>query len=223
MIYCYLEEMYLKVKSKKYFLLTVTILCVSLILNIVTSMDNMKYKYKVGAESYDNIENIKSRNESNIVLLNSAIEVGSISNMDMLKLYENYNIISDSFINLWSEYSFYENEKKGFSFKKIDTNKAPLNNINYKIYEYLNTILEVEMKKNGEKIDIVGAKLEQFKEMQKLAMEIILYYKEFYSTELNGALDEEKKKKIIKKYYWIDILEGMNDINEGYVNMDFKA
>ena len=212
----------MELKYKKYFLLTVAILFISLILNIVTSMDNMKYKYKVGAESYNNIENIRGRNESNIVLLNSAIEVGTISNMDAVKLYENYKTISDSFINLWSEYSFYEEDKKGFSFKKIDTNKALLNDVNDKIQEYLKEIIYSEMKTKADKIEIKAVALEQFKEMKNLAMEIDAYYKEFYSTKLNGAIDEDKKNKIIKKYYWIDMLEGMNGINEKYINIEFK-
>lgn len=221
-IYWYLGEIYMELKYKRYFLLTVAILFISLILNIVTSMDNMKYKYKVGTESYNNIENIKGRNESNIVLLNSAIEVGTISDMDAVKLYDNYKTISDSFINLWSEYSFYEEDKKGFSFKKIDTNKALLNDVNDKLQEYLKEIIYSEIKNKANKIDIKAVALDQFKEMKNLAMEIDAYYKEFYSTKLNGALDEDKKDKIIKKYYWIDMLEGMNGINEGYINMDYK-
>ena len=222
-IYWYLGEIYMELKYKRYFLLTVAILFISLILNIVTSMDNMKYKYKVGTESYNNIENIKGRNESNIVLLNSAIEVGTISDMDAVKLYDNYKTISDSFINLWSEYSFYEEDKKGFSFKKIDTNKALLNDVNDKLQEYLKEIIYSEIKNKANKIEIKAVALDQFKEMKNLAMEIDAYYKEFYNTKLNGAIDEDKKNKIIKKYYWIDMLEGMNGINEGYANMDFKS
>ena len=221
-IYWYLGEIYMELKYKRYFLLTVAILFISLILNIVTSMDNMKYKYKVGTESYNNIENIRGRNESNIVLLNSAIEVGTISDMDAVKLYDNYKTISDSFINLWSEYSFYEEDKKGFSFKKIDTNKALLNDVNDKLQEYLKEIIYSEIKNKANKIDIKAVALDQFKEMKNLAMEIDAYYKEFYNTKLNGAIDEDKKDKIIKKYYWIDMLEGMNGINEGYINMDYK-
>jgi len=213
----------MKLKSKHYFLVTVTILFVSLIFNIVTCMDNIKYKFKVGTESYNNIENIKSRNESNIVVLNSVIEVGTISNMDTFKLYENYKSISDSYINLWSEYSLYEEENNGISFKKIETNKTPLNDVNDKIREYLNAKLEVEMQTKGDKIDIKDGSLEQFKEMKNLAMKIDSYYKEFYSKELNGAQDEDKMNKMIKNYYWIDILKEMNEINEGYVNMDFKS
>lgn len=213
----------MNLKSKRYFLLTVTILFVSLIFNIVTSMESIKYKYKVGAESYNNIENIKGRNESNIVVLNSAIEVGTISNMDMLKLYENYKSISDSFVDLWNEYSIYEKDEKGFSFKKINTNKAVLNNVNDKNKEYLKIKLEVEMQTKAVKVEVKDITLEQFKSMKNLAMEIDLYYKEFYNTELNGALDEDKKNKIIKNHYWVDILEGINEINEGYVNIEFKA
>jgi len=212
----------MKLKAKNYFLLTVTILFISLILNIVTSMNNMKYKYKVGTESYNNIETIEGKNESNIILVNSAIEVGSISNMDALKLYENYKIISDNYINLWNEYSFYEKDKKVFSFKKIDTNKALLNDVNDKNQEYLKKKLIAEMATKAERLEVKGPTLEQFKDMKNLAMEIDSYYKEFYSAKLDGATDKDKMDKIIKKYYWIDILEGMNEINGKYINMDFK-
>ncbi|PRR83021.1 hypothetical protein [Clostridium vincentii] len=214
----------MQLKHKTYSLVMLIILFISLIFNIITSIDNIKYKYKVGVKSYNNIEDIRSRNESNIELLNSTIEVGTISNKDAIKLYENYNIIADSYIDLWNEYSFYEKEeKRGFSFKKIETNETLLNDVNYRIQEYLKAILYLEMETKTNKLEINPEAMERFKQMKNLSIEIDTYYKEFYSNELNGAVDEDKKDKIIKRFYWVDILEGINEINEKYINVEFKV
>ena len=80
---------------------------ISLVGNILLVLSNTKYKYKVSKLSYENIENIRVRNEKNLSILNEAMETETLSNENLLLLYKNYNTISDSMINLWNEYSFY--------------------------------------------------------------------------------------------------------------------
>ena len=212
-----------RVKNKKYVLLIVGILFISLVFNVIVSKKNSDYQYRIGVVSYNNIENIRNKNESNIELLNSVIDVGVIDNMDLLKLYLYYRSISDSFINLWDEYSFYEvNTRSIIPNKKIETNKALINDVNGNIEEYFKVILENEMKTNTEKYVITEDTLDKFYKMKELSMDICDYYNNFCKSELDGATDDDKKDKIIKKVYWVDMLEGMNSINEKYNDIDFS-
>ena len=48
-----------------YMLFVVVILLVSFLVNVYISIDNYKFKYRVGRESYTNIEKIKSTNKTN--------------------------------------------------------------------------------------------------------------------------------------------------------------
>lgn len=211
-----------KLKGKNYLLVIIVMLLISLIFNVVIIMKNLDYQYRIGIKSYNNIENIKCRSENNIKLLDSVIEVETIYNMDILKLYQSYASISDSFISLWDEYSFYEDSRQSrAATKKIDTKEALLNDINGNIEDYLRSMLEVEMKTNAEKRELSGETLEQFKEMRSLSMEINNFYKDFCENQLKISSDEDKKDKIIKKFYWIDVLEGMNKINGKYSDTDF--
>ena len=204
-----------------YMLFIVGILFISFMVNVYISVSNYKSQYRVGMESHKNIENIRFINENNIKILDTAIEVGRIDNMDMLKLYKNYGDISDCTTNLWEDYSFYEGNKPLINFRKnIDTNKNVLVDINGKIEEYLLSELNREMKTQSYKIVLNGEMLNIFKEIKKLAEEINVYYNEFYDMYLSDVIDEERKKKIIKNYYWIDMLEGVNDINEKYIDMN---
>ncbi|MGG7178068.1 hypothetical protein ACQPU1_10765 [Clostridium paraputrificum] len=211
-------------KPGDYMLFVVGILFISFMVNVYISASNYKSQYRVGMESYKNIENIRFTNESNIGILDTAIEIGSIDNMDVLRLYKNYGDISDSTINLWDDYSFYKGNKSLFKFKKnIETNKNTLVDINGKIEEYLLSILDREMKTQSSKIVLNGEILKVFERIKSLAEEINTYYTEFYSMYLRDVVDEERMKKIIKKYYWIDMLEGVNDINEKYIDMNFTS
>lgn len=212
-----------RVKNKKYVSLIVAILFISLVFNVIVSKKNSDYQYRIGVVSYNNIENIRNKNESNIELLNSVIEAGVIDNMDLLKLYQNYGSISDSFINLWDEYSFYEaNNKSIIPSKRIKTNKALINDVDGNIEEYFKVILENEMKTNTEKYVITEDVLDKFYKMKELSMDICDYYNNFCKSKLDGATDDDKKDKIIKKVYWVDMLEGMNTVKEKYNDIDFS-
>ena len=77
------------------------------------------------------------------------------------------------------------------------------------------------MKKQGSKVILKDKVLEQFKEMLSLSEDIKQFYTEFSEEKLNGLNDEEKIKVIVKKHYWVNILEGLNKINERYLDVEF--
>ncbi|MBE6049661.1 MAG: hypothetical protein E7214_03115 [Clostridium sp.] len=210
-------------RHKNLFIIVGTIFAISIVLNIAMVIKVHKYKYKVGTESYNYIEKIKTLNKGSLDIISSAIDIGSIENMEILKLYENYSDISDNNINLWNEYLYYQDDKHLITHKKqVNTDESILNNVDEKIALFFTSILEEEMKTQNYKLVLNGELLEEFIEIQNLCKEIEQYYNDFCEERLNGAVQEEKKDKIISKYYWIDMLEGINDINKKYVDVEFK-
>lgn len=213
-----------KMKRHKNLLLIIgTIFAISIVLNIATLIKVHKYKYKVGTESYNYIEKIRVLNKGSLDIINSAIDIGSIENMEILKLYENYSNISDNNINLWNEYLYYQDDRHLIKHKKqVNTDDPILNNVDEKIALFFSKILEDEMKNQNYKLVLKDNLLEKFTEIQCLCKDIDQYYNNFYEEKLKGAVQEEKKDRIISKYYWIDMLEGINDINKKYIDVEFN-
>ena len=206
-----------------YMLFVVVILLLSFLVNVYISIDNYKFKYRVGRESYTNIEKIKSTNKTNNEILNNAIKIGSLDNMELLKLYKNYGELSDSMVSLWDEYSFYEENISvlDFSKKKIDKNNVVFNDIYGTIEEYFRSLMDEEMKNQSYKVELTGKTLENFNSILIISNKIDSYYDEFYNKNLSSVDIEDREKTIIKKYYWIEMLEDINEINQKYINSEF--
>lgn len=206
-----------------YMLFVVLVLLVSFLVNVYISIDNYKFRYRVGRESYTNIEKIKSTNKTNNEILNNAIKAGCLDNMELLKLYKNYGELSDSMVSLWDEYSFYEENISILDFgkKKIDKNNVVFNDIYGTIEEYFRSLMDEEMKTQSYKVELTGKTLENFNSILIISNNIDSYYNEFYDKNLSSIDIEDREKAIIKKYYWIEILEDINEINQKYINSDF--
>lgn len=208
-------------KSNNCTILVITVLIISLVFNIISSIENYKIKFKIGKEAYINSLNVRTINETNNDLLNKIIKVGSVNNSELLKLYVNYSNISDNVADLCYEYNDYMSEKRLYKSIKIDTNSVLVAEVHERIEEYLKNLLDIEMKKQGSKVILKDKVLEQFKEMLSLSEDIKQFYTEFSEEKLNGLNDEEKIKVIVKKHYWVNILEGLNKINERYLDVEF--
>ena len=98
-------------------LVAVVALMFSIVLNIYTAISVKKYKYKIGLETYSAIENMRFLHESNQQILSASIDMGSIDNMGILKLYKNYNDLSEETTRLWNEYIYYEQDRKFTIYK----------------------------------------------------------------------------------------------------------
>lgn len=207
----------------EYMLFVVIILLISLVVNVFNSIDNSKYKYKVSKASYKNIEDIRSRNEKNIVILQESIDAALLTNQDLLTLYKNYTSISSCMISLWDEYSFYTDNEWSLTKKEIDTTKVLSNEVSGRIGDYLGLLLEEEMETQLASVEIKGETLEKFETMKMLANDIKVFYDTFYEKQLGNTVDEEREKKVIKKSYWIDMLEGINNISEEYGDYNFAV
>ena len=58
--------------------------------------------------------------------------------------------------------------------------------------------------------------------MYEISSRIYEYLNKFNEETLKGTTGEDKEKKVIKEHYWIDMLEGIYDISDDYVNLQWK-
>mgnify|MGYP004501737467 CR=1 FL=1 len=210
--------------KRKIVLTVIVLLMFSIILNIYTAISIKKYKYKIGQETYSAIENMKFLHESNQQVLSVAIDIGNIENMGILKLYKNYNDLAEETSRLWNEYIYYEQNRKFTIYKKnIDTSDISVNDVNTKLEDFFNSMLEVEMQTQDKNVELKEEMLEKFKEIYDLECEKTAYYNDFCKEKVNGVMQDKKKDIIIKKHYWMDILQGYNEINKKYVDYEFKV
>ncbi len=186
------------------FIVIILILMISLILNIYQNISNKKYFYELGKQNFSNIEEIRSRNESILSILDSCIVGGSVNNVVLLTLYKNYTKISEAELNLWNNYIADDNILRKFKNKSKDKvlDIKPKNEIYSEIEELLYSHIQNDM---TEKIDVI---------------DLNNYFNNFYKE--NCSVSESKKEKlIINKEYWIDMLKGIEEINNKYVEYSF--
>ena len=53
-----------------------------------------------------------------------------------------------------------------------------------------------------------------------MATDLNNYFTEFYSKNFNVP-DSKKEKTMIQEDYWVDILQGMQEVNNKYVEYEF--
>ncbi len=200
------------------FIVIILILMISLILNIYQNISNKKYFYELGKQNFSNIEEIRSRNESILSILDSCIIAGSVNNVDLLTLYKNYTKISEAELNLWNNYIADDNILRKFKNKSKDKvlDIKPKNEIYSEIEELLYSHIQNDMTEKIDVIELKGKVLEDFKILRSLSY----YFNNFYKE--NCSVSESKKEKlIINKEYWIDMLKGIEEINNKYVEYSF--
>lgn len=199
------------------------IILLSVVLNVVLLSKNYSNMYIEGRESYNSILNIRAINETNNKLITKAIDSGNIENLDLLKLYENYGNINDNISNLWYEYSNYRENRTVFQkTKKIDTNSVMINEINERFEDYLKGILETEMTNQNYTVIVSDKLLDNLNIMLKISDEIKDYYNNFLDNKLSNVNEEDRLKIIVRKHYWIDILEKLNEVDNRYIDYEFS-
>lgn len=211
-----------KIENIDYIMLISLLLIVSIIVNIYAIFKIDNYKYKIGQQSYIEIEDIKQRNESNMDILSKSIEDSSIKNGELLKLYKNYDAITSDIMELWQQYGSYTQNSLSTFSKKIETNKRMENDIHGKIKEYMLSVLNRETKNEKSKLQLDNQDVQSFKDMYEISSRIYEYLNKFNEETLKGITGEDKEKKVIKEHYWIDMLEGIYDISDDYVNLQWK-
>ncbi len=204
------------------FIVIILILMISLILNIYQNISNKKYFYELGKQNFSNIEEIRSRNESILSILDSCIVAGSVNNVDLLTLYKNYTKISEAELNHWNNYIADDNILRKLKNKSKDKvlDIKPKNEIYSEIEELLYSHIQNDMTEKIDVIELKGKVLEDFKVLRSLSSDLNNYFNNFYKE--NCSVSESKKEKlIINKEYWIDMLKGIEEINNKYVEYSF--
>lgn len=212
-----------RIKNIDYIMILSILLIISVIANVYTLFKLDNYKYKIGQQSYIKIEDFKQKNESNMDILSRGVEESSIKNEDLLKLYKNYDAMSNDIIELWQQYASYTQSAIPLFSKSIKTDKVMENDIHGKIKEYTLSIVNNEMQNQENKLQLKDGDVESFKSMYEISSRIYEYFNKFDEEALKGITGEDKEKMVIKKHYWIDMLEGIYNISYDYVNLQWKA
>lgn len=211
-----------KFNKKDHTVAIVSILIISIILNVYSAYKISSYKYKLGQQAYNYIEEIRQRNESNLEILSKSLKDGKIKNEELLKLYKNYDVIGGDIIGLWQRYASYSQNQLNIFTKIIDTNKIIENDIHSQIKEYIMCTLNNEMRNEQNKLELANEDKLCFEAMHDMAEKIDNYFNDFNEDILKGSTGVEKEKKVIKKHYWIYILEGIYGISDDYVDVEWK-
>lgn len=214
--------MWKKLKKSEIIIGLACILTFSAALNIYSVCKIESYKYRIGQQSYVKIEDIRQRNESNMEMLNKSIDSKSIKNEEILKLYKNYDVMSSDIIDLWQQYGEYKENSITLFSKKIDTDKVIQNDIHGQIKEYMLSTLNKEMTNEKSKLTLENEDLRCFEAMEDMSKKIYDYFNDFNTEKLKGCQGEDKEKKIVRHNYWIDMLNGIYDISDDYIDIQWN-
>ena len=187
------------------------------------SSQNKKYTYELGKQNYNKIEEIRYRNESILSILDSCVSAGSVNNIDLFTLYRNYSKISEVELSLWSNYLNSDNSifmNKRSNSKNIVLNTTSKNELYSEIEELLYSYIQNDMTEKIDVIELKGKVLTDFKQLKDMATDLNNYFTEFYSKNCNVP-DSKKEKTMIQEDYWVDILQGMQEVNNKYVEYEF--
>ncbi|MEN8077354.1 hypothetical protein ABFP60_10345 [Clostridioides difficile] len=201
----------------------VVILMISFTMNIYQSILNKKYSYELGKQNYNKIEEIRYRNESIFSILDSCVTAGSVNNVDLLTLYKNYSKITEAELGLWNNYLnqdnrvFSNNKNKVKNITVTTTTKSELySEIEELIYSYIQN----DMTEKVDVIELKGKVLTDFETLKDMSADLNNYFNDFYKENCNVS-DSEKEKRMISEDYWIDILQGIQEVNNKYIEYGF--
>ena len=205
------------------FMIIVVILMISFTANIYQSILNKKYWYELGKQNYNKIEEIRFRNESILSILDSCVTAESVNNGDLLTLYKNYSKISEAELNLWNNYLDDDNKTlRGFKNKgkNIVVNTKTKNELYSEIEELIYSYIQNDMTEKIDVIELKGKAADDFKTLRSMALDLNNYFNSFYEENCNVP-DSKKEKVMINEDYWVDILQGIQEVNNKYVEYSF--
>lgn len=212
-----------KVSKKDKFILMLSILLViSSIINIFQGKVNIRYRSIIQQQCYDEIEIIRVKNEAILKQLDSSINAKSITNNELMLLYQNYKSAVDAEVDLWNFYFEYKNNP----YINTKSNNVSLENENkyelyWKIEELFYNYIQKNLDSNESVITIADEQLNDFMVLRSIASEINNYFIQFYNTNCKGLNEEERAKVVAKNSYWIDMLKGIEVIMGKYINYQF--
>ena len=205
------------------FIIIIAILMISFTVNIYQSILNKKYLYEIGKENYSKIEEIRFRNESILSILDSCVTAESVNNVDLLTLYKNYSKISEAEISLWNNYLTDDNKTIGKlknKGKNIVVNTKTKNELYSEIEDLIYSYIQNDMTEKIDFIELKGKVADDFKTLRSMALDLNNYFNSFYEENCNVS-EDKKEKLMISEGYWVDILQGIQEVNNKYVEYSF--
>ncbi|MGL4873205.1 MAG: hypothetical protein ACRC30_00940, partial [Clostridium sp.] len=106
-----------------YFKVVTSILLISLGMNIYLSVNKRIYKEKALKDTYSDLRKVKEKSKNSEDVINIILEKDKYEGVEILYVYNDFGVISNSVINLWADYGFFE-EKPVVQGKKIDMNNV---------------------------------------------------------------------------------------------------
>lgn len=205
------------------FIIIVIILMISFTMNIYQSILNKKYYYELGKQNYSKIEEIRFRNESILSILDSCVTAESVNNVDLLTLYKNYSKILEAELSLWNSYLTEDNKilkNLKNKNKSIVVNTKTKNELYSEIEEFIYSYIQNDMTEKIDVIELKGKVADDFNTLRSMALDLNNYFNSFYEENCN--VPENKKEKImISENYWVDMLQGIQEVNNKYVEYSF--
>ena len=211
-------------KKDKCFIIILIILFISFVLNCYQVMVNKRYKRIIESTCYGNVEEIRIKNENVLSILDRCIKSGNISNEELLKLYKNYSAIASAETNLLEYYLEYkDNPNIKISNKNVSIENENINGIYWQIEEVIYNYIKSDLSEKAESMKINDEKLEEVIVLKEMAEKLNEYYISFYDENCSNLNEDSRADKIIKHAYWLDILKGIQNINEEYIDYEFSS
>lgn len=210
-------------KKDKCFIAILTILFISFLLNCYQVIVNKRYKRIIELTCYGNIEEIRTKNESVLNILDKCIKARNISNEELLKLYKNYSAIANAEIDLLEYYLEYrDNPNIKTSNKNVSIENKNINGVYWQIEEVIYSYIKSNLSEKTESMKINDDKLEEVSVLKEMAEKLNEYYISFYNENCSNLDEDSRADKIIKHAYWINILKEIQNINEEYIDYEFS-
>lgn len=213
-------------KKDKYFIVVVSILLISFILNCYQVIVNKRYKRIIESTCYGNIEEIRIKNESILSIVDSCIKAESISNDELLTLYRNYSAIASAeteLLEYYLEYRDNPNIKTSNKNVTIESGNKNINEIYWEIEEVIYSYIKNDLNEKSTVMKVQDKALADFKVMKEMAEKLNQYYISFYEENFSKLDEDQRADQIIENAYWLDILKGIQSINEEYIDYEFSA
>ncbi|MDU2334836.1 hypothetical protein, partial [Veillonella sp.] len=146
-----------------------------------------------------------------------------VNNVDLLTLYKNYSKISEAELSLWNNYLADDNKTLRIfknKNKNIVVNTKTKNELYSQIEELIYSYIQNDMTKKIDVIELKDKIAEDFKALKDMASDLNNYFNNFYEENCNVP-ESKKEEKMIKEDYWVDILQGIQEVNNKYVEYSF--
>ena len=107
--------------------------------------------------------------------------------------------------------------------KNVSIENENINGVYWQIEEVIYNYIKSDLSEKAESMKINDEKLEEVIVLKEMAEKLNEYYISFYDENCSNLNEDSRADKIIKHAYWLDILKGIQNINEEYIDYEFSS